>query len=65
MNGCRIWIRDEDDVAAFRCGDKSKDGVELCPECKEIHRKQSIVMNGQQCKLSNSDSITTKEKLLM
>ena len=35
MISCRKWIRDEDDVAAFRCGDKSNKGLKLCPECIE------------------------------
>jgi len=35
MRGCGCWIRDEDDVAAFRCGDKSKSGITtyLCDSC--------------------------------
>ena len=33
---CGHWIRDKDGVAAFRCGDKSNKGIELCLKCKEI-----------------------------
>ena len=58
MLGCRFWIRDkETDVASFRCGDKSNKGIELCPKCKEKYRKQSIIMNGKRCKLSNSKHV--------
>lgn len=28
-----------------------------CPKCKEEHRRQSIIMNGKQCKYSNSDHV--------
>lgn len=31
---CGLWIRDKDGVAAFRCGDKSNKGTELCLRCR-------------------------------
>ncbi len=35
IRGCGFWIRDLDGVAAFRCGDKSNKGIELCDKCKQ------------------------------
>jgi len=34
MSGCGHWIRDEDDVAAFMCGDFVNGKTILCKECK-------------------------------
>jgi len=47
MLGCGVWMRNKDDVAAFRCGDTSNKGIELCPKCKEKYRKKFIIMNGK------------------
>ena len=52
MYYCCNWIRDKDDVAAFRCGDKSNQGIEVCNGC----RKKSIKMSGEKCS-SGSKSI--------
>lgn len=34
MFGCRKWIRDKDNVAAFRCGDNTSNGTIFCDSCK-------------------------------
>ena len=42
MVGCGVWIRDKDDIAVFRCGDKSSKGIELCLKCRE-HLESNVI----------------------
>lgn len=44
---CGCWIRDEDDVAAFRCGDKSqsKATTYLCDNC---YKRDAEVLGDEQ-----------------
>jgi len=55
MLGCRVWMRNKDDIAAFRCGDTSNKGIELCLKCKEKYRKEFIIMNGKKCDIKRGE----------
>ena len=59
-NAIRSYIEDtnmREIETCIRCGDKSNKGLELCSKCKEKYRKESIIMNGNRCDLSNSNNI--------
>lgn len=38
--GCGFWIRNKNDVAAFRCGDISNKGLILCKKCQKIKKEK-------------------------